>query len=351
MRWSASKLPLLQSCGYSARPDVTVPDDPGGPAAARGRARHEAFETWLRGLPHDGSGCEWDDQLDSVRTRFLAGARQLGISDACETETIRVLDVLTGGVRRSMYARSSEDPARRPSEIRLVADAFASGVVVDWKTGRHRESSRHQIDALALAFSATLGILAYVDDTGAIVDVHRYTYDEWDHAATLGALRAIYARESTAEPVAGLHCRDAFCPLLGACPATSAALAQAGVPRTVTLDPETPEEARDLLLAREVARGWYTRADDALRRYVDERGAVPLGDGRTYAAHETQRETITLTPEAIASVDLPPDALRVSTSKTAIRTSVGAARAREILSQLGELGCVTVTTSRRYETK
>lgn len=353
MRWSGSKLPLLRACGYSARPDVAVPADVQGESARRGVARHLAFERWLSGNPEPVDGCDWAAPADTVRGVFLRAVGDLwfGTASPVEVEIPLVLDVETGATRRSPYRRTHEDPDARPTEIRLIADALSGPVVVDWKTGRRRRpESVSQLDGLVLASRAERGILAYVDDYGAITHAVERTYDEIDHAATLAWMRGLLEREHTAQPIPGSHCRDLYCPLLGACPATSPALVAAGVP-PVSLSPETPDEARALYLAREVARGWYVQADDALRRYVDERGDVPLGNGRVYGANTTTRETITLTPEAIASVDLPPEALRVSTSKSAINAAVGAKRGRELIAKLGELGCLTVTTSKRYEEK
>lgn len=362
MRWSGSKLPLLRACGYSARPDVEVPADVQSEPARRGVARHLAFEHWLSsGVTSDPEGCDWAAPPSVVRETFLRSVRDLGLGGTVEVEIPIVLDVETGHSRFSRYKRTHDDPEARPSEIRLIADLISVSrdprpehpshtVVVDWKTGRHRAEAVSQLDGLVLAARAARGILAYVDDYGAITHTIERTYDEIDHAATLAWMRGILERERTAEPIPGPHCRDLFCPLLGLCPATAPALVAAGVP-TITLAPETPEEARALFLAREVARGWYTRADDALRQYVDQRGEVPLGDGRAYGVNTSTRETITLTPEAIAAVDIPADALRVSTSKSAINAALGAKRGRELLAQLGELGCLTVTTTRRYEAK
>lgn len=349
MKWSGSKLPLLRACGYSARPDVAVPADAQSDAARRGVARHLAFERWLSGGVDPVDGCEWAAPPSVVRETFLRSVLDLGLVDV-EVEIPFVLDVETGRSRRSPHRRTHEDPEAKPTEIRLIADALSGPVVVDWKTGRHRSEAVAQLDGLTLAAGAQRGVLAYVDDYGAITHTVERTYDEIDHAATLAWLRGILERERTAQPIPGPHCRDLYCPLLGACPATAPALVAACVP-AITLAPETPEEARALFLAREVARGWYTRADDALRAYVDQRGEVPLGDGRAYGVSTSTRETITLTPEAIASIDLPPDALRVSTSKSAINAAVGAKRGRELLAKLGELGCLTVTTTRRYEAK
>lgn len=350
MRWSGSKLPLLRACGYSARPDVAVPPDVQSEPARRGVARHLAFEHWISGgVTSDPEGCDWAAPPSVVRETFLRSVFDLGLGDV-EVEIPIVLDVETGRSRRSPHKRTSDDPEAQPTEIRLIADALSTSVVVDWKTGRHRPEAVSQLDGLVLAARAARGILAYVDDYGSITHTVERTYDEIDHAATLAWMRGILERERTAEPIPGPHCRDLYCPLLGLCPATAPTLAAAGVP-PVTLAPETPEEARALFLAREVARGWYTRADDALRAYVDQRGEVPLGDGRAYGVSTSTRETITLTPEAIAAVDIPADALRVSTSKSAINAALGAKRGRELLAQLGELGCLTVTTTRRYEAK
>ncbi len=351
MRWSGSKLPLLRACGYSARPDVEVPADVQSEPARRGVARHLAFEHWLSGgVTSDPDGCDWAAPPSVVRETFLRSVFDLGLGGTVEVEIPIVLDVETGRSRRSPHKRTHDDPEAQPTEIRLIADALSSSVVVDWKTGRHRAEAVSQLDGLVLAARASRGILAYVDDYGAITHTVERTYDEIDHAATLAWMRGILERERTAQPIPGPHCRDLFCPLLGLCPATAPALVAAGVP-PVSLSPETPEEARALFLAREVARGWYTRADDALRQYVDQRGEVPLGDGRAYGVNTSTRETITLTPEAIAAVDIPADALRVSTSKSAINAALGAKRGRELLAQLGELGCLTVTTTRRYEAK
>ena len=106
-----------------------------------------------------------------------------------------------------------------------------------------------------------------------------------------------------------------------------------------------------LYLARSAVRAWERDAFAALQRWADSGRTVAIGNGREWGRVESRgAERVTLTSEgrAYLAAELP-DALEVSTTKTAINASAPRAKAREVLARLGELGCLATKTSVKYE--
>jgi hypothetical protein len=368
VRASGSRLPLLVQCGYTMRPEVVMPPATSGAAAVRGIARHADFEAWTRGTTVESAGAsEWPD-AQAAKLRFLLelGTRYPAASvhggavgwERPSTEVIMVLDVLSGVVRESEYRRSHEDPDTRPSEIRLVADVASGDLVIDYKTGRPIEGASVQTRALALAWARLRGItsvraaLAYIDDAGRWWRYDEESLDAFDLSEVAEQLRALYEHEASHAPRPGPWCRDLYCPLAGTCPATAPALVHAagGMP-VPSLDPQTPEEVTALYLARSAVRAWERDAFAALQRWADSGRTVQIGNGREWGRVESRgAERVTLTAEGRAYLaDTLPDALEVSTTKTAINGCAPRAKAREVLARLGELGCLSSKTSVKYE--
>ena len=357
MRASGSKLPLLRRCAYSMRPDLALPLPTSSDASVRGIARHVDFEHWIDGTTVESCNAgEWPD-TQAAKLRFLLEV-STRMPRPTLTECTMVYDVLAGTARKSPYRRTHEDPDAKPSEIRMTADAIGGDLVVDWKTGRPVHGAEEQTRALALAFARISGrstvraALAYVDDSGRIWQWDEQTLDAFDLADTAEWLRVLYEHEHEHQPRPGPWCRELYCPLAGQCPATAPALVVAsGGGLVPSLDPQTPNEARALYLAREAVRAWDRDAHAALRRYVDAGRTIAIGDGREWGRVEVRgSERVQLTAEGLAYLrEVLPDAVEYGTSKTAINACAPRAKAREVLARLGELGCLQSKTSTKYE--
>jgi hypothetical protein len=79
---------------------------------------------------------------------------------------------------------------------------------------------------------------------------------------------------------------------------------------------------------------------------------IDIGGGRRWGRVESRgSERVTLTADGRAYMEhMLPDALEVSTSKAAIRAAAtSAARVKEVLARLGELGCLATKSSTKYE--
>jgi hypothetical protein len=338
------------------RPDVTMPAATYGEAAARGIARHLDFEAWLGGLFTYRPESEWPDQ-EGARLRFLLEvSTRLSLDVPWHCEIVLVYDVLTERTRISTHKRTHEDPEARPSELRLIADLAQEHLIVDWKTGRPIDGASKQTRALALAWARLRGLsdvsaaLAYVSDGGGIW-WKAEVLDAFDLADVAEELRQLYVHEADHKARPGPWCRELYCPLVGTCPATAPALVQASGGLVPSLDPQTPEEATALYLAREAVRGWDRDAHAALRRYVDAGHTIEIGNGRQWGKVETRgSERVTLTAEGIAYLrEALPSCLEVSTSKTAINGAAPKAQAKAVLSRLGELGCLATKSAIKYE--
>lgn len=355
---SGSRLPLLVRCGYSMRPDVTLPPSTDSEASIRGVARHRDFEDWVqRGMGGDHLSA-WPD-FESARTRFLLElSTRFDARAPLSTEAVMVYDVLTGSARVSRIKRTHEDPDAKPSEIRLICDVAQGDLVIDYKTGRPIEGASVQTRALALAWARLHGLdsvraaLAYVDDAGRWWRYDEERLDVFDLAETAEMLRDLYDHEAEHVPRPGPWCRELYCPLAGSCPATRPALVHAvGGAMVPTLDPQTEEEAAALWQARNALRKWESDAHAALRRYVDAGRTIPIGDGRRWGRVESKGpERVSLTAAGVEYLrgELP-DALVVSTTKTEIEHCASRERARKVIAKLGEMGCLSSKPSVKYE--
>ena len=360
MRASGSKLPLLARCAYTCRPDVTLPAGSDSEPAARGRARHEDFEAWVKGVDGWESPAlsAWPDEQAARRRFLLELSTRLPMLSLVETEVVMVYDTVSGRTRRSPHKRTHDDADAVASEIRLIADAASGDLVVDYKTGRPVTGAEEQTRALALAWASLHGLssvraaLAYIDDAGRVWRWDEQRLDSFDLVDAAGKLLDLYAHETEHVPRPGPWCRELYCPLAGTCPATAPALVVAtGGAVVPSLDPQTPAEATALYLARTAVRAWEMNAFTALRRYVDSGLTIAIGDGREWGRVEGRgSERVTLTEDGTAYLHATlPDCLEVSTSKTAINACATKAQAKEVLAKLGELGCLATKSSIKYE--
>lgn len=340
------------------RPDVELPESPDSEASIRGKARHVDFERWVASSVEVDPLSAWPD-AEAARLRFLLElSTRFDTRAAIARECVLVYDVLSGTTRVSLHKRTHDDHEAKPSEIRLIADIAQGSLVADYKTGRPIEGAAEQTRALALAWARLHGLetvraaLAYVDDDGRIWRWDEQTLDVFELGAVAEGLRELYEHEAEHQPRPGPWCRELYCPIAGACPATAPALVHAIGGAAPSLDPQTPAEATALWQARNALRRWEMSAHDALRRYVDAGHTVEIGDGRRWGRVESKgAERVMLTLDGLRLLrETLPAALEESTSKTAIeRAARDRAHAREVIAQLGKLGCLSSKTTVKYE--
>lgn len=377
MRPTASKIGALASCQWWAREGVPWVDTPGA-AAALGTRVHAAIEA-------DLTGAKWSDEEAEPYVRsYVAWRDRTQGERLLATEQPIALDLATGRVRGIEKGEHRSYAGRVPTELVGTADMVWMGadgvyIVDDVKTGRPENvdaiATNAQMLTLGLLWARWLGVdtirirLVFVSPFQTYTD--EASLDTFDLDAWEGKLRE-YARSiPTSEPQPGQHCR--WCPAAGACPVAVEAIALVEpTPARVRLpvvarseDILSPSHARDQYETLRAVKAATDQAWEALRRWVDENGPVELGDGRTYGARETTRESVSLeTPEAIevlrsrlgaaweAAVD-------VSTSKTAIKAAAkvaaeatgGKASAieRATIAALRGVGAIRSKTTHGYE--
>jgi hypothetical protein len=222
--------------------------------------------------------------------------------------------VQSGAVRR---AGLEELKSRRPGEwtvkIDLAIDRDGVVDVIDWKTGR-QEHTAEIASNWQLRFSALAAARAFGARTIRAALVYLEPGSYWEDAATFYALdlatiahelrelRATLTRGPT-PPVPGPWCTQHYCPLVGDCPATRAALASA-YPLEQPLVPVIRDDAHARFTLERIAGA--EAALEAIKRAVKDYARtrpVPMGDGRVYAWRKKQRRTIRLdTPARIAAL-------------------------------------------------
>lgn len=249
-RVTASKSALVAACGYWARHDVTLPDDPPGPAAERGTRFHAAIAAYVetgesQTVEPDIAAemlvaCDWVDAFG----RDKLEAEVAFAWDPDRDVAIR-LDVRERGY--------PEHPTFMFGTADLVAvnRSLRVGYLGDWKTGDGSKALA-QLKTLALMLARADGLESVtvealeVDPSGVRVAV-RETLDTFALAEVAVELADALARVPKAEPQPGAHCRDLYCPMRAECPAGDVAVAQL-VPaemltRRLSTEIRTPDDA------------------------------------------------------------------------------------------------------------
>jgi len=375
MRATMSKLGALRECQWWARPEVKWTYDPPGPAAEFGTLVHALVADGIAGEPKASDNiAAW-----SLAQTVLEWHRGLTGFDAWHAEPAYVLDVSNAEARHVGNNIGRSYPRVGPFEIAGSADivGLTSGEasVYDLKTGRRENvdpaSENAQLRTLALAVHLAHGVdrvrvgLVFPTATGVIVDEHEY--DSYDLSAWQAELAALVDAVPTSQPRPSKSaCR--YCPAKSACPAMTDALAVAA-PKTrlpvvmSARDIQSPEHAAEQYRTLRAAKTAIDAAWSALRQYVDENGAVELGDGRAYGVKTGKRESIDLSTraavEALRSALGPAweSAVSLETSKTAIKDAARLAQTgesvaaveRRVLDALRAVGAVKVSESKTYD--
>ncbi len=299
---SPSKLSLAYRCAHPFTSGIKWPWEPDSSFSGYGKAVHKVGELLGKNEPIDIEAIAKQFAItDDEKKRLVRDGKSIEqfLADRVDgwawlrCEIILCYDTVTGEARTIKEFRE-----RRQTEILGIADLMAQrhdGTIdlIDWKTGAQRHTgeatNNPQLSFLALcaarmynADSATVG-LAYIDDNGIWNDVAEL--DGFAIDAAEEELKAWIERNShgPTPPVPGPHCTRSFCPLVGICSATRAALAQAATP--FSLDLSDDAEAKRVLRLYPLAEAALEKVKKALDERARQR-AIPLGDGMFYGIVE-----------------------------------------------------------------
>jgi len=302
---SGSKMGLLAHCLYWARDDVPWPDDPPSDAAKLGSWYH-AVVCWmiqvLTGTAIEGAqkpeppsrigdANEWTPE-DDARALCLEYPNAEIRAEAAYVYSPRGVRFLGYDIGRD-YGELAPDEI--PCSLDVVILDGARAVVVDWKTGR-RENTEPAATNAQLLFGAlcvhlyhgALNVEVQLRFADGWIDRHTYdAFDLMDYQEEIDALIFDASGASTngyPEPRPGIHCTSKWCPARSTCPKTVESVPDGDA---LVLAPDavitSPEHAGSLYHRMLAARTLLDRVDAAIKAYVDEHGAIPLGDGKEFA--------------------------------------------------------------------
>jgi hypothetical protein len=190
----------------------------------------------------------------------------------------------------------------------------------DYKTGRDEyvdpvEYNRQALDSALIAGKFTgarlvMPAICLVRRGEGEWDVRRdaqgnakpYTMDElaWLEQEIRETHEACVEQESryaAGEPlrlVEGLHC--GWCGARDSCPAKLAMIRSVVTGElqapSRSAGPLTVEHAAQLAQIKPQLQRWLAKADDVLKTFADEHGAIPVGEGRVYGPHEVEEDEI-----------------------------------------------------------
>ena len=311
MRLSGSKMGLAFKCLYwTTQP---WPDDPSGDAATNGSWYHGVTCATINGAePPPAPAClgdanEWtpiDDAQELVHELLM---------DNYDPERIKAEPAYVyspSGTRflgfdiGRNYGDIADDEI--PCSLDVVAVDGTRAVVVDWKTGRRENVEPAEMNK-QLAFGA-LCVADYHGVTEVEVQIRfadggvwRHVYDAFDLLDIRADVNALIATTDP-QPQPGLHCTSKWCPIRATCPKTQEIVAEIMEPPTddypLAVDVAagesivSPVHAASLWNRAAAARALLDKIDSAIKAYVDENGAIPLGDGKEYRQVEETRESI-----------------------------------------------------------
>ena len=382
-RASASKLELLAHCQHWARRDVEPDPYESSQPAAIGNAVHAAAGAIVRGEDPDVLAlCDAHkvepehvatvlSMVDAVREWWPSFA-------AAHPHTWRseVAYALRDGALGTECHALGEDIGRAyrehgalPGDLTMSLDLEAVAdeavLVVDLKTGRkpHSPHGHAQLAANALASALHHGVgwarvaIATVSTRGVWVEWS--TLAAVDLARTDDTTARLLARVPGAEPQPGPHCTAHYCPSKGSCPESGRALAALVPAQRLTLGPvASADDARAWLAALPLIEAACASQLSAVRGYIEAHGgALDLGNGKRYARMTSARESIEARPDVLAALaaelgEHAALAVKSSVSKAGIERAVAAtvtgrgraARVREVLARLGEMGAMKASS-------
>lgn len=239
MNLTGSRLPIAQHCGWAFRSDVSYPERPRTQAADTGHEVHEALAAFIN---RDGP-----TELTPVSHALAVVAMKWWPAVArrefeAEIAYAYNLDTRKARVLGRNIGREYEKHGAGPRDICCSTDysgqaRLGVGLVGDWKTGfaAHVDPV---MENLQLKFGGMCHAMAHGEDTVEL-EIARISLEgiraesglmgPFELSLMQSLVHQVVDSLAGSEAVPGEHC--SWCPALGACPATKAALSMVG-PRT-----------------------------------------------------------------------------------------------------------------------
>lgn len=312
---SASKLGLLEYCGWWARPEVEWPRQPDDPKRQRGTGLHALLEAHYRALV-----AGWPLPEPEAFTEGLADGDARLVVDLYRAFLPHPISRVPWLVERAFAWSPETDTARLlpkmahrdysaliDGEIPGTPDAHLfEGTTIhvpDFKTGEGNEArdilsaAQGEFNTLAAArtYGADSGITTEVDFTLDGPVLRSRTFDREQLDALAVKFRGQLAGIPSSRPMPGTHCADLWCPAQTVCPERYRA--EMGLAPGEALRPEieTPAQAAYALARIGLLRSACDVIEGAIERYTDRAGgSFPLPDGRVFRRVETHPRTIDL---------------------------------------------------------
>ena len=298
LRVSASKVGLLERCGYFARPEAEWAESTSA-AADRGTRFHAAIAEYIE----TGIMPEAGDDVAPLLVHAQAwvdafGREKLGAELAFAWDPVADRAEVIGQNIGREYAAGGARLCGSADVVAVNRERLA-GFIGDWATG---DGSRKgpQLRTLAVMLARAEGLETItvqsleVDASGVRVVVNE-TLDSFDLAAIAGGLAEAIAAIPTAEPVPGLHCAELWCPARASCPVGRAIVAEIAPPDALTphrwsVQVEGPEHAAWLLDRAKLVEAAAKAVRDAVKAACPEDGwAMPDGSRLTETYREVPR--------------------------------------------------------------
>ena len=343
-----SSLLLFFECASSVK-ECDAPYSPNSQAAARGTAAHECLE-------HISAGIVSQDIIDTV-------AQKHGVSVGELTRLVRY-------GAEAWAALSQAMPGPVEHESRLLSDITGGTcdvlshtsqgcTLLDWKTGRVRKDSRHQLAGYATAYRFTHGMPAcgYID--AYTVWLEFGDFDHWRFtAADLDAFIDTFKKQ-----VERIGDQYAPGPACGYCRAQDNCRAHTNwVAKMIEISGGTgmitPGKVAAVYTAATELERIAHRAKDLAKEYVSLHGELPLPDGRvlrfedrTYRTYDPHKTWAALTTELGYTTEEVATTVKMSNGdleelvKSKAPRGLGATHWRETQHLLDSVGAVSVSVS------
>jgi CRISPR/Cas system-associated exonuclease Cas4 (RecB family) len=382
MRASASKLGLLRSCAFFARPELPW-DDSSDPSGQMGSACHDAKESLQNGREPDVTAIAAARNLNARQTEALTKAipilRTLDVPRMALAEVAFAVDLaaMTGRELGRSIGRLYKEHGQTDAEIGATADLVwmlveenDRVVVCDLKTGMYGRVSDHRDQLMAQALGA---MKAYGAEKARLMVIHARpgeepSYDwkdveDFEVEAWAMEMAAIVDKVSESKPTPGAHCAD-YCPALAACPVAQRVAELVPVDRLTAklLGPiASPAEASARLAVWPALKEAMTSFEEELRRYAIEHEGIATEDGLWKQVDKTDR-TLVPSPDAMAVLveelgELHAHtALKFTLTQTAIKAAIEAAglapvsaAMTRIMGRLDKAGAIEKTTGKKFD--
>lgn len=321
MRATASKVGLLGYCQAWARRDAAWDKRADAPDADRGTRFHKAIAEYTHSRvakPVDAdiaddyaAACAWVDNLQ-VTTGMLLVETSFAWDPASDTAEIvgvdrdysKVGDRLGGTVDLVLITRVEGKPI--------------GAIVWDWATGNSTEKPP-QLRALGLMVARTFGIdqvSCAALDIGplGVRELCHETLDAFELSTVAGELSENLALIPNAEPNAGAHCSELFCPARLSCPLIAPAADELGGVEVIPADAlvrRKPFKLTDPITTPEHA-AWAVGVISLMLKKLesikaDIKAMVPAGgwrleDGRTLEERFSTVQATTFSKETAISM-------------------------------------------------